>query len=450
MNLSSLSAINPVDGRYNKITKEISQYFSEFAFIRYRIYVEIEYFIALCEHKLPQLKKINSSDFKNLRDLVKNFSLKDAKRIKEIEKRINHDIKAVEYFIKEKFEIMGLSEYKEFVHFGLTSQDINNTAMPLMLKNCLKEVIIPLIKQLLKSIEKKSKDYKEISMIGRTHGQPATPTTFGKELSVFCVRINNQLDSLIKIPNNGKFGGASGNLNAHYVSYPTINWDSFAEKFLKKIGLTRSTPTTQIEHYDNMAAIFHSLSRINTIFIDLCKDIWHYISINYLKQKVNKNEVGSSAMPHKVNPIDFENAEGNLMIANSLFLFLSSKLPISRLQRDLTDSTVSRNIGVPISYTKIALESIYKGMRKIDVNKKEIEIDLDNNWMVIAEAIQTILRREKVKDPYEKLKNITRGKKEVNKKMIAEFIKTLPVNDEVKRELLNITPKNYLGNSQNQ
>ena len=450
MNLSSLSAINPVDGRYNKITKEISQYFSEFAFIRYRIYVEIEYFIALCEHKLPQLKKLSSSDFKNLRNLVNNFSLKDAERVKEIEKKINHDIKAVEYFIKEKFETMRLSEYKEFVHFGLTSQDINNTAMPLMLKNCLKEVIIPLIKQILKSIEKKSKDYKEIPMIGRTHGQPATPTTFGKELSVFCVRINNQLDSLIKIPNNGKFGGASGNLNAHYVSYPTINWDSFAEKFLKKIGLTRSNPTTQIEHYDNMAAIFHSLSRINTILIDLCKDIWHYISINYLKQKVNKNEVGSSAMPHKVNPIDFENAEGNLMIANSLFLFLSSKLPISRLQRDLTDSTVSRNIGVPISYTKIALESIYKGMRKIDVNQKEIKIDLDNNWMIIAEAIQTILRREKVKDPYEKLKNITRGKKEVNKKMISEFIKTLPVNDEVKNELLNITPKNYLGNSQNQ
>jgi len=450
MNLSSLSAINPVDGRYNKITEEISQYFSEFAFIRYRIYVEIEYFIALCEHKLPQLKKISSSDFKNLRDLVKNFSLKDAKRIKKIEKKINHDIKAVEYFIKEKFETMGLTEYKEFIHFGLTSQDINNTAMPLMLKNCLKEVIIPLIKQILKSIEKKSKDYKRISMISRTHGQPATPTTFGKELSVFCVRINNQLDSLMKIPNNGKFGGASRNLNAHYISYPGIDWDSFAEKFLKKIGLVRSNPTTQIEHYDNMAAIFHSLSRINTILIDLCKDIWHYISINYLKQKVNKNEVGSSAMPHKVNPIDFENAEGNLMIANSLFLFLSSKLPISRLQRDLTDSTVSRNIGVPISYTKIALESIYKGMREIDVNQKEIEIDLDNNWMVITEAIQTILRREKVKDPYEKLKNITRGKKEVNKKMISEFIKTLPVNDEVKNELLNITPKNYLGNSQNQ
>ena len=450
MNLSSLSAINPVDGRYNKITEEISQYFSEFAFIKYRIYVEIEYFIALCEYKLPQLKKISSNDFKNLRNLVENFSLKDAKRIKEIEKKINHDIKAVEYFIKEKFEIMGLNEHKEFIHFGLTSQDINNTAMPLMLKNCLKEVIIPLIKKILKSIEKKSKDYKGISMISRTHGQPATPTTFGKELSVFCSRINNQLDSLMKIPNNGKFGGASGNFNAHYISYPGIDWDSFAEKFLKKIGLTRSNPTTQIEHYDNMAAIFHSLSRINTILIDLCKDVWHYISINYLKQKVNKNEVGSSAMPHKVNPIDFENAEGNLMIANSLFLFLSSKLPISRLQRDLTDSTVSRNIGVPISYTKIALEAIDKGMRKIDINKKEIEIDLDNNWMVIAEAIQTILRREKVKNPYEKLKNITRGKKQVNRKMISEFIKTLPLSNEVKSELLSITPKNYLGNSQKQ
>ena len=448
--MQSLSAISPIDGRYRKSTEDISRYFSEFALIRYRVFVEIEYFIALYELKLPELKNIKKSEIKNLREIVNNFSINDAKRIKKIEEKINHDLKSVEYFIKEKFKKLGIDEYKEFVHYGLTSQDINNTAVPLMLKDCLKKSIIPSIKILLKSIRNKSKKFKNIPMVSRTHGQPASPTTFGKEFQVFHERIKVQLDSLSKIPNNGKFGGATGNLNAHYVSYPKINWDSFSDKFLKKIGLIRSKPTTQIEHYDNMAAIFHCLSRINTILIDFSRDIWHYISINYLKQKVNKNEVGSSAMPHKVNPIDFENGEGNLMMANKIFQFLSEKLPISRLQRDLTDSTVSRNIGIPISHTKIALNSLLKGLEKIDVNKKEIESDLENNWSIISEAIQTILRREKVSNPYEKLKQITRGNSKIDKKLYLEFIDKLPVNNKVKKELKNISPKNYLGNSQNQ
>ena len=450
MNMQSLSAISPIDGRYRKSTEDISRYFSEFALIRYRVFVEIEYFIALYELKLPELKNIKKSEIKNLREIVNNFSINDAKRIKKIEEKINHDLKSVEYFIKEKFKKLGIDEYKEFVHYGLTSQDINNTAVPLMLKDCLKKSIIPSIKILLKSIRNKSKRFKNIPMVSRTHGQPASPTTFGKEFQVFHERIKVQLDSLSKIPNNGKFGGATGNLNAHYVSYPKINWDSFSDKFLKKIGLIRSKPTTQIEHYDNMAAIFHCLSRINTILIDFSRDIWHYISINYLKQKVNKNEVGSSAMPHKVNPIDFENGEGNLMMANKIFQFLSEKLPISRLQRDLTDSTVSRNIGIPISHTKIALNSLLKGLEKIYVNKKEIESDLENNWSIISEAIQTILRREKVSNPYEKLKQITRGNSKIDKKLYLEFIDKLPISNKVKKELKNISPKNYLGNSQNQ
>jgi len=450
MNTFNLSAISPIDGRYSKVTEDISKYFSEFALIRYRVFVEIEYFIALYEFKLPELKNIKKSKIKDLREIVNNFSINDAKKIKKIEDKINHDLKAVEYFIKEKFKKLGLEEYKEFVHYGLTSQDINNTAMPLMLKDCLKKTIIPSIKIIQKSINIKSKKFKNIPMVSRTHGQPATPTTFGKELKVFHERISVQLDSLIRIPNNGKFGGASGNLNAHYVSYPKINWDSFSDKFLKKIGLIRSNPTTQIEHYDNMAAIFHCLSRINTILIDFSKDIWHYVSINYLKQKVKKNEVGSSAMPHKVNPIDFENAEGNLMMANQIFQFLSEKLPVSRLQRDLTDSTVSRNIGIPISHTKIALNSLSKGLEKIEINKKEIENDLENNWSIIAEAIQTILRREKVPNPYETLKKITRGNSKIDKKLFLEFIDKLPVSNKVKKELHNISPKNYLGNSQNQ
>ena len=448
--MQSLNAISPIDGRYRKSTEDISRYFSEFALIRYRVFVEIEYFIALYELKLPELKNIKKSEIKNLREIVNNFSINDAKRIKKIEEKINHDLKSVEYFIKEKFKKLGIDEYKEFVHYGLTSQDINNTAVPLMLKDCLKKSIIPSIKILLKSIRNKYKRFKNIPMLSRTHGQPASPTTFGKEFQVFHERIKVQLDSLNKIPNNGKFGGATGNLNAHYVAYPKINWDSFSDKFLKNIGLIRSKPTTQIEHYDNMAAIFHCLSRINTILIDFSRDIWHYISINYLKQKVNKNEIGSSAMPHKVNPIDFENGEGNLMMANKIFQFLSEKLPISRLQRDLTDSTVSRNIGIPISHTKIALNSLLKGLEKIDVNKKEIESDLENNWSIISEAIQTILRREKVPNPYEKLKQITRGNSKIDKKLYLEFIDKLPVSNKVKKELKNISPKNYLGNSQSQ
>tara|TARA_B100001996_G_scaffold374609_1_gene353467 strand:- start:267 stop:1619 length:1353 start_codon:yes stop_codon:yes gene_type:complete len=450
MNILSLSAISPIDGRYRKSTEDISKYFSEFALIRYRVFVEIEYFIALYELKLPEIKSIKKGEIKNLREIVNNFSINDAKKIKKIEEKINHDLKAVEYFIKEKFKKLGLNEYKEFVHYGLTSQDINNTAVPLMLKDCISESVVPSIKILLKSIENKSKKFKNIPMVSRTHGQPASPTTLGKEFKVFHKRIEVQLDSLIKIPNNGKFGGASGNLNAHYVSYPKINWDSFSDKFLKKIGLIRSKPTTQIEHYDNMSAIFHCLVRINTILIDFSRDIWHYISINYLKQKVKKNEVGSSAMPHKVNPIDFENGEGNLMMANKIFQFLSEKLPVSRLQRDLTDSTVSRNIGIPISHTKIALNSLLKGLEKIDVNKKEIDNDLENNWSIISEAIQTILRREKVPNPYETLKKITRGNSKIDKKLFLEFINKLPVSNKVKKELHNISPKNYLGNSQNQ
>jgi len=449
MALSSLKAINPIDGRYIDVTKSISKYFSEYALIKYRIYVEIEYFIALCELPLPELKKVNSNDFKKLRKIGNDFSVEDAKNVKKIEKEINHDVKAVEYFIKNKFDKIGLNSYKEFIHFGLTSQDINNTATPLMLKDCIKKIILPDLKNILKLIKNKADNFLNIAMISRTHGQPATPTTFGKELYVFYSRVNNQIDSLTKIPNNGKFGGASGNLNAHYVSYPTLDWNTFSEKFLKHIGLERSKPTTQIEHYDNMAAIFHALFRINTILIDLCRDIWHYISINYLKQKLQKKEIGSSTMPHKVNPIDFENAEGNLMLANSLFSFFSEKLPISRLQRDLTDSTVSRNIGVPLSYTKKAIESIYSGINKIDVDKDVIERDLANNWAVVSEAIQTILRRENIPNPYELLKDLTRGNSNVTKQSISKFIDTLPVNQKIKDELSKITPNNYLGNSQN-
>ena len=362
MNENNLKSISPIDGRYSKISNKISSYFSEYALIKYRVYVEIEYFKALSDIPLKQLASISSSDKKKISAITSKFSLKNANRIKKIEQKINHDVKAVEYFIKEKFDDLGLEHYKEFIHFGLTSQDINNTAIPLMLKLCLKDILLPSLDDVLKLLKNKSDDFINISMIARTHGQAASPTTFGKEINVFHERIKNQLNLLYKIPNNGKFGGASGNLNAHYVSYPSIDWNNFSNKFLERLGLERSKPTTQIEHYDNMAAIFHNLSRINTILIDFCKDIWHYISINYLIQKVNKKEVGSSTMPHKINPIDFENAEGNLMLANSLYTFFAEKLPISRLQRDLTDSTISRNIGLPLAYTKIAFNSIIKGI----------------------------------------------------------------------------------------
>ena len=442
-----INAISPIDGRYSDKCNPLSNYFSEFALIKYRVFVEIQYFTELANIPLPQLKELTDNDKKNIENISKKFSTENALRVKNIEKDINHDVKAVEYFIKEEFDKINLSKYKEFIHFGLTSQDINNTAVPLMLKDSINKVIMPSFVKVQKLINTMSKSLKNIPMIARTHGQPATPTTFGKEFNVFEERLINQIETLVSIQNNGKFGGASGNLNAHYVSYPEINWDEFSDNFLKNIGLKRSKPTPQIEHYDNMAAIFHNLSRINTVLIDLCRDIWHYISINYLVQKANKKEVGSSAMPHKVNPIDFENAEGNLMLANSQYIFLAEKLPVSRLQRDLTDSTVSRNIGVPLSHTKIALESIIKGLGKIDVNKSVIENDLDNNWAVVSEAIQTVLRRENIPNPYELLKDLTKGNNDITKESIAKFINNLPVSDKVKKELLSISPHNYLGNA---
>ena len=444
---SNILSISPVDGRYHHICEPISDYFSEFALIKYRVLVEIRYFISLSELPIPSLKNLSKKDLDKVSKISSDFSLDDAVTIKNIEKKINHDVKAVEYFIKEKFDRLDLSSYKEYIHFGLTSQDVNNTAIPLMLKDSINNILSTSFTEIVNLLHSKSNELRGISMIARTHGQPASPTTFGKEFEVFGERLKNQINSLTHIPNNGKFGGASGNLSAHYVSYPKIDWDKFSDKFLKSLGLTRSRPTTQIEHYDNMAAIFHNLLRINTILIDLCRDIWHYISINYLIQKVNKNEVGSSAMPHKVNPIDFENAEGNLLLANSQFSFLAEKLPISRLQRDLTDSTVTRNIGVPISHTLIAIESIKKGMDKIDVNKLKIEKDLENNWAVVSEAIQTILRRENISKPYELLKDLTRGNDEINKESIQNFIKNLPVSEKVKKELLSITPQNYIGNA---
>ena len=444
---SNILSISPVDGRYHHICEPISDYFSEFALIKYRVLVEIRYFISLSELPIPSLKNLSKKDLDKVSKISSDFSLDDAVTVKNIEKKINHDVKAVEYFIKEKFDRLDFGSYKEYIHFGLTSQDVNNTAIPLMLKDSINNILSTSFTEIVNLLHSKTNELRGISMIARTHGQPASPTTFGKEFEVFGERLKNQINSLTHIPNNGKFGGASGNLSAHYVSYPKIDWDKFSDKFLKSLGLTRSRPTTQIEHYDNMAAIFHNLLRINTILIDLCRDIWHYISINYLIQKVNKNEVGSSAMPHKVNPIDFENAEGNLLLANSQFSFLAEKLPISRLQRDLTDSTVTRNIGVPISHTLIAIESIKKGMDKIDVNKLKIEMDLENNWAVVSEAIQTILRRENISKPYELLKDLTRGNDEINKESIQNFIKNLPVSEKVKKELLSITPQNYIGNA---
>ena len=444
--INNIFSISPIDGRYNSKTRELSPFFSEFALIKFRVLVEIEYFLALCDLPIENLHGVKSNDKKTIKSIYSNFSTDDAIQIKKIEKNINHDVKAVEYFIKEKFIENSLGDYSEYVHFGLTSQDVNNTAVPLMIKNSISDILLPELNSLLSHMNELA-DRNNVPMIARTHGQPASPTTFGKEIRVFSARVQNQIDSLLNIPNNGKFGGASGNLNAHYISHPDINWDEFADNFIQSLGLVRLKPTTQIEHYDNMAAIFHNISRINTILIDFCRDVWHYISINYLTQKVKKNEVGSSAMPHKVNPIDFENAEGNLMFANSQLIFLAEKLPISRLQRDLTDSTVSRNIGVPLAHTKIAIDSLVRGINKIDINKIKIEEDLEKNWAVVAEAIQTILRREKISNPYELLKDLTRGNKEIDKETIIKFISKLPVKEGVRKELLSITPKNYIGNS---
>ncbi len=444
--MTPLSAISPIDGRYHQKTKNLSAYFSEEALIKYRVRVEIEYFISLCELPLPQLKDVDSNIFPKLRDIYKNFTSLDASAIKEIEKTTNHDVKAVEYFIKDKFETLSLSHSKEFIHFGLTSQDINNTAVPLSLKEAVANEYIPALTEIIKKLEALSEEWADIPLLARTHGQPASPTRLGKEMEVFTTRLNEQLEQLKKIPNAAKFGGATGNYNAHKVAYGTIDWKKFGSTFVQDtLGLHHSFPTTQIEHYDHMAALFDALKRINTILIDLDRDFWTYVSMDYFKQRIKEGEVGSSAMPHKVNPIDFENSEGNLGIANAIFEHLSSKLPVSRLQRDLTDSTVLRNIGVPIGHTLIAFQSTLKGLNKLLLNEEKIKLDLENNWAVVAEAIQTILRREGYPNPYEALKGLTRTNAAITKQSMADFIETLEVSQEIKNELKVITPQNYTG-----
>ena len=446
MKLNTLSAISPVDGRYNRHTNTLAPYFSEFGLIKYRVRVEIEYFIALCELPLPQLSDFDNSLFDTLRSIYRNMSEDDALGIKEIEKTTNHDVKAVEYFIKQQFDNLNISQYKEFIHFGLTSQDINNTAIPLSLKEAHEDIILPVIHFVKSEIERFSIEWDTIPMLAKTHGQPASPTRLGKEFQVFSERLSEQLALLEQVPFASKFGGATGNFNAHHVAYPTINWIDFGNSFVKKhLGLVRSHPTTQIEHYDHLAAYFDGLKRINTILVDMSRDIWQYVSMNYFKQKIKVGEVGSSAMPHKVNPIDFENAEGNLGFANAIFEHLSAKLPISRLQRDLTDSTVLRNIGVPIGHMIIALRSLEKGLGKLELNEGAIRADLENNWAVVAEAIQTILRREGYPNPYETLKDLTRKNTKITEESISEFIGNLDVSDTIKLELKAITPFNYTG-----
>ncbi len=446
MYTNALQAISPIDGRYSAKTESLIPYFSEEALIRYRVQVEIEYFIALVELELPQLQKFDKNLFPSLRNLYLEFSIQDAIKIKETEKITNHDVKAVEYFIKEKFDDLKLQQYKEFIHFGLTSQDINNTAIPLSLKDAINNVYVPLLMEVKTKLKELSEAWAQVSMLARTHGQPASPTRLGKEIEVFVVRIDEQFDLMNDIKSAAKFGGATGNFNAHKVAYPDVDWRAFGKKFVQNtLGLHHSFPTTQIEHYDHMAALFDCLKRINTILIDLDRDIWTYVSMDYFKQKIKKGEVGSSAMPHKVNPIDFENSEGNLGIANALFEHLAAKLPISRLQRDLTDSTVLRNIGVPIGHTLIAFHSTLKGLNKLLLNESKFAEDLENNWSVVAEAIQTILRREGYPNPYETLKGLTRTNEKINQTSIANFIETLEVPENVKEEMRNITPGNYTG-----
>ena len=446
MLLNTLNAISPVDGRYRSKSKPLHAFFSEYALIKYRVKIEIEYFISLCSHPIPQLESFQHSLFEDLRSIYEHFSQENAKVIKDIEKTTNHDVKAVEYFLKNEFDRLGISEYKEFIHFGLTSQDINNTAVPLSIKDAIENVIRPEIEKMVLILVKMATQYDHIPVLARTHGQAASPTRLGKEIRVFSERIQQQINLLDQVPHAAKFGGATGNFNAHQVAYPHINWKEFGEQFVENIlGLHHSFPTTQIEHYDHLAALCDAFARINTILIDLNRDFWTYISMNYFKQKIKDNEVGSSAMPHKVNPIDFENAEGNLGIANALFSFLSTKLPISRLQRDLTDSTVLRNIGVPFSHTLIALASMEKGLHKLEVNEAAIDNDLNDNWAVVAEAIQTILRREGFQKPYESLKELTRTNHEITKESIQEFIHSLDISREVKLELLKISPQNYTG-----
>jgi adenylosuccinate lyase len=445
MKLNRLTAISPVDGRYRQQVDNVARYFSEFGLIKYRVQVEIEYFIALCELPLPQLKNMSPDLFNRLRSIYSSFSEEDAVRVKDIEKGTNHDVKAVEYFIKEEFDKLGLEKYKEFIHFGLTSQDINNTATPMSIKDAMVEVRL-LFDELIEAMKDKAILWVDIPMLARTHGQPASPTLLGKEMAVFIERLERQLDQVFAVPFCGKFGGATGNMNAHVVAYPDIDWNAFADKFVgEKLGLSRSFPTTQIEHYDNLAALFQGLARVNTILIDFSRDVWQYVAMNYFKQKINKNEVGSSAMPHKVNPIDFENAEGNLGIANAIYEHLASKLPISRLQRDLTDSTVLRNVGVPISHNIIAIRSLLKGLGKLELSEDTINADLENNWAVVAEAIQTILRREGYPDPYEALKELTRVNEKITKDTMSRFIDGLDLRDDIKEELKAITPFNYTG-----
>ncbi|RAJ07416.1 adenylosuccinate lyase [Arenibacter echinorum] len=446
MSLNKLNAISPIDGRYRNKIDSLALYFSEEALIKYRVRVEIEYFIALCEIPLPQLSNFDSSKFNDLRKIYIDFDSEDAMAIKEIEKVTNHDVKAVEYFIKKEFDKLGLEAHKEFIHFGLTSQDINNTAIPLSIKEAMNEVYVPQYLEVLNKLTALTKEWEAVPMLARTHGQPASPTRLGKEIEVFAVRLEEQFNLLNDIPSAAKFGGATGNYNAHKVAYPKIDWRDFGQKFVQeKLGLHHSFPTTQIEHYDHMAALFDCLKRINTIIIDLDRDFWTYVSMDYFKQKIKAGEVGSSAMPHKVNPIDFENSEGNLGIANAIFEHLSAKLPISRLQRDLTDSTVLRNVGVPFGHTLIAFQSTLKGLNKLLLNKEKFEQDLENNWAVVAEAIQTILRREAYPNPYEALKGLTRTNEKITQQSISNFIDTLETTEEIKTELKQITPSSYTG-----
>jgi len=444
MSKKSLNAISPIDGRYSSKTENLSNFFSEKALIRYRVLVEIEYFISLTEVEIPGLSNWKSSDNKLIKNIYEKFSDDDAIEIKKIEKTTNHDVKAVEYFIKEKFNDLGFEDYSEYIHFGLTSQDVNNTAIPLSIKDFLPSYFL-IIEDLINELSIKVKEYNGIAMLARTHGQPASPTRLGKEINVFKSRIIEQFNVIKTIPISCKFGGATGNMNAHKVAFPKIDWVNFSNNFAKKLNLKLSYPTTQIEHYDNLARLFDNFKRINTIILDLNKDLWQYISMDYFQQKIIKNEVGSSAMPHKVNPIDFENSEGNISYANAIFEFLSSKLPVSRLQRDLTDSTVLRNVGVPISHTIIGIKSTIKGLNKLVVNKQKITEDLENNWIVISEAIQTILRREGVDKPYELLKDLTRNNDKIDQKVFIDFISQLDISENVKKELLSITPYNYTG-----
>ena len=446
MNFISLDAISPIDGRYRKTTEKLADYFSESSLIKYRVIVEVEYFIALCRLPLPQLKDFDNNIFNSIRNIYQNFSFKDAEKIKKIENITNHDVKAVEYFLKEKFDELAIGKYKEFIHFALTSQDINNTSVPLSLKNAWDDILKPALMEVVQSLEEKADEWKHVPMLARTHGQPASPTILGKEINVFVDRLKKQIELINHIPFSAKFGGATGNFNAHHVAYPEIDWVAFGNNLVNNIlGLDRSKITTQIEHYDNLGAFCDNLKRINTILLDFDRDMWTYISMNYFKQKIIANEVGSSAMPHKVNPIDFENSEGNIGMANAIFEHLSAKLPVSRLQRDLTDSTVTRNLGVPFAHTLIALKSLIKGVNKLIVNKEVIRKDLQKNWAVISEAIQTILRREGYPKPYEALKALTRNNSKIDKNGIEKFIQGLDVSNKIKNELLKITPENYTG-----